>query len=152
MKTKHLVYTILILAFGSLIFYRIQKNKSTEDKGGPGGKGPGAGGGKGGAMPAMRVSGIVLKPQKFANSLSVSGSIDANEQVAIRSEVPGLVRTISFQEGSNVSKGQVLLKIDDSELRAQLAQAQTKQSLAAENERRAKLLLQKEAISQEEYD
>jgi membrane fusion protein (multidrug efflux system) len=152
MKTKYLIYALLILALGSLIFYRIQKNKAEEGKGGPGGKGPGAGGGKSGGMPAMRVSGIVLKSQKFANSLSVSGSIEANEQVAIRSEVSGLVRNISFQEGSNVSKGQVLLKIDDSELRAQAAQAQTKQSLAAENERRAKLLLQKEAISQEEYD
>jgi membrane fusion protein (multidrug efflux system) len=33
-----------------------------------------------------------------------------------------------------------------------LSQANTKESLASENERRAKLLLQKEAISQEEYD
>jgi membrane fusion protein (multidrug efflux system) len=37
-------------------------------------------------------------------------------------------------------------------LRAQLGQAKTKESLASENERRAKLLLQKEAISQEEYE
>ena len=59
---------------------------------------------------------------------------------------------IYFTEGTNVSKGQVLLKVNDIELRAQLSQAQTRQSLASENERRAKLLLQKEAISQEEYD
>ena len=108
--------------------------------------------GPGGGAPAMRVNGIVLKPQQFANTLSVTGSIEANEQVEIRGEISGLVRSISFQEGSTVSKGQVLLKIDDSELRAQLAQAQTKQQLAAENERRAGLLLEKEAISREEYD
>ena len=42
--------------------------------------------------------------------------------------------------------------MNDVELRAQLGQAKTKEGLAAENERRAKLLLQKEAISQEEYD
>jgi membrane fusion protein (multidrug efflux system) len=46
----------------------------------------------------------------------------------------------------------VLLKVNDIELRAQLSQAMTKQGLAAENERRANLLLKKEAISQEEYD
>ena len=91
----------------------------------------------------MRVNGIVVKPQQFANILSVTGSIEANEQVEIRGEVSGLVRSISFQEGSKVNKGQVLVRIDDSELRAQLAQAQTKQSLAAENERRAGLLLKK---------
>jgi membrane fusion protein (multidrug efflux system) len=46
----------------------------------------------------------------------------------------------------------LLFKVNDTELRAQLSQSNTKESLAAENERRAKLLLQKEAISQEEYD
>ena len=149
MKVKHIVYALLILGFGALVAYRIKANKS-EGAGGPGG---GKGGpGKGGAMPAMRVDGVVVQPQAFSNSLAVTGSIEANEQVAIRGQVSGLVRSISFEEGSKVSKGQVLLKIDDSELRAQLAQAQTRQSLAAENERRAGLLLKKEAISQEEYD
>lgn len=64
----------------------------------------------------------------------------------------GLVRSINFQEGGYVSRGQVLLRIDDSELRAQLSQALTKEQLSAENERRAGLLLKKEAISREEYD
>lgn len=149
MKTKYLIYALLIIALGSLVFYRISKNKSREQLGGPGG---GKGGPGKGPQPAMRVDGIVLKPRPFANSLSVSGSIEANEQVEIRSEVPGVVRGIHFEEGSPVKAGQLLLKIDDSELRAQLAQAQTKQSLAAENESRARLLLQKEAISREEYD
>jgi membrane fusion protein (multidrug efflux system) len=45
-----------------------------------------------------------------------------------------------------------LFTVNDLELRAQLAKVQTAQRLAAENERRAKLLLEKEAISQEEYD
>ena len=100
----------------------------------------------------MHVSGIVVKPQTFDNNLSLSGSIEANEQVEIRSEVSGIVENIYFQEGSNVTKGQVLFKVNDIELKAQLRQAATKESLASENERRAKLLLQKEAISQEEYD
>ncbi|WP_242926950.1 efflux RND transporter periplasmic adaptor subunit [Pontibacter vulgaris] len=152
MKVKHIVYAILILGFGALVAYRITKNKSEGAGGGPGGGGPGGKSGKGGGMPAMRVNGVVVQPQSFSNSLSVTGSMEANEQVAVRGQVSGLVRSISFNEGSKVSKGQVLLKIDDSELRAQLAQAQTRQSLAAENERRAGLLLKKEAISREEYD
>ena len=145
MKIKYIIYAILILGLGALVAYRIKQNKA-ESAGGPG-AGPG-----GGARSAMRVSGVVVEPQNFANSLSVSGSIEANEQVQIRTQISGLVRSISFEEGSQVSKGQVLLKIDDAELNAQLTQAQTRQSLAAENERRAGLLLQKEAISREEYD
>ncbi|HEY4652623.1 MAG TPA: efflux RND transporter periplasmic adaptor subunit [Pontibacter sp.] len=146
MKIKYIVYTLLILGFGSLVAYRIMQNKN--EGGGP--KGPGGPGG--GMQQAMRVSGVVLQPQSFDNTLSVTGSIEANEQVQIRPQGSGVVQSISFQEGSRVNKGQVLVKIDDSELRAQLAQAQTRQSLAAENERRAELLLKKEAISREEYD
>ncbi len=159
MRTKYIVYTLLIVIFGSLVAYRIVKNKS-DNAANAGGRGGGGGGGAkggkggkgGGPQGPMRVQGIIVTPQRFSTNLSVSGSIEANEQVQIRSEVSGLVRSINFKEGSQVSKGQVLLKIDDSELRAQLAQAITRQELAAGNEHRAGLLLKKEAISQEEYD
>src|SRR5688572_30701193 len=153
MKIKYIVFTVLLLGFAALVVYRINKNKEIAGAGGPGGKGGGKpGAGPGGGAPPMRVNGVVLTPRDFSNSLAVTGSIEANEQVEIRSEVSGLVRSISFDEGSSVTKGQVLIKIDDAELRAQLSQAQSRQSLAAENERRAKLLLEKEAISREEYD
>lgn len=142
MKVKYIVYTLLILGFGAFIFYRIQENKSQDQEGKD----------KGGKNKSMIVSGIVVQPQTFDNNLSLSGSIEANEQVEIRSEVSGIVESINFQEGNTVNKGQLLFKVNDLELRAQLRQAQTKESLASENERRAKLLLQKEAISQEEYD
>jgi membrane fusion protein (multidrug efflux system) len=141
MKIKTLVYTLLVIGLVGLIGYRITKNS--------GAKGPKD---KGKDEQPITVSGTVVKLQTFDNNLALSGSIEANEQVEIRSEVSGIVKTINFQEGSNIAKGQVLLKVDDIELKAQLAQAKTKQNLASENERRAKLLLQKEAISQEEYD
>lgn len=142
MKTKYLVITLLVLVLGGMIGYRITKNKAENEKGND----------KNGKKPPMIVSAVVVKPQDFSNTISLSGSIEANEQIEIHSEVSGIVESISFTEGSQVSKGQVLLKVNDIELRAQLVQAKTKESLASENERRAKLLLQKEAISQEEYD
>lgn len=142
MKLKTIIYTLLILGFIAFITYRIVENKS-------GAAGPK---GKDKKNESMTVNGIVVKAQTFDNTLSLSGSIEANEQVDIRSEVSGIVEGIYFQEGSNVSKGQLLFKVNDLELRAQLQQAKTKEGLASENERRAKLLLQKEAISQEEYD
>lgn len=141
MKIKTLVYALLIIGLVGLIGYRITKNSDTK-----GSKD------KGKEEKPITVSGSVVRLQTFDNNLSLSGSIEANEQVEIRSEVSGIVTTIYFQEGSNVAKGQVLFKVNDLELKAQLAQAKTKESLASENERRAKLLLQKEAISQEEYD
>ncbi|MFV5693294.1 efflux RND transporter periplasmic adaptor subunit [Flavobacterium sp. LT1R49] len=142
MKIKYLVYTLLLVGIGGFIAYRISTNMSKN----------GDSKDKNGKDKPMNVSGIVVKTQTFDNNLSLSGSIEANEQVEIRSEVSGIVEGIYFQEGSNVSKGQVLFKVNDIELRAQLRQMTTKEGLASENERRAKLLLQKEAISQEEYD
>jgi membrane fusion protein (multidrug efflux system) len=142
MKTKYFIYALLIIGFGSFIGYRIFENKQDSNSNNS----------KSGKPTAMRLAGIVVQPENFDNNLSLSGSIEANEQVEIRSEVSGIVESINFQEGSTVSKGQLLFKVNDRELRAQLSQANTKESLASENERRAKLLLQKEAISQEEYD
>lgn len=133
---------MLILGLGAFIAYRIIENKSEKEE--QKGKGP--------QNKVTTVSGIVVQPQTFDNNLSLSGSIEANEQVEIRSEVSGIVEGIYFEEGKNVTKGQVLLKVNDIELKAQLQQVITREKLASENERRAKLLLQKEAISQEEYD
>lgn len=142
MKIKNFIIAIIVIALGGMIAYRITKNKAENDKGND----------KNGKKPATPVTFYVVKGQDFSNTISLSGSIEANEQIEIRSEVSGIVENIAFTEGSAVSKGQVLFKVNDIELRAQLAQAKTKESLASENERRAKLLLQKEAISQEEYD
>lgn len=141
MKTKHIVYILLIIGIIALIAYRIMDNReianSSKNTGGPSVK---------------TVTGLVVKPEKFTDNLSLSGTLEANEQVEIRSEITGVVEAINFDEGSQVSKGQVLLRVNDTEMRAQLSQVLTAQQLASENERRAKLLLEKQAISQEEYD
>ena len=144
MKLKSLLLTILLLLFVGFIGYRIKSNsdKSSSNASKPSGD----------KKPITNVNGILVQAENFSNVISVSGSIDANEQVEIRSEVSGIVENIYFKEGTNVTKGQTLFKVNDIELRAQLAQAITKKNLAGENERRAKLLLEKEAISQEEYD
>jgi membrane fusion protein (multidrug efflux system) len=142
MKIKNLIYVLLIILLGSFIAYRIISNKSKNEESKN----------KSDKDSPTTVIGQVLKTATFDNNLSLSGSIEANEQIEIHSEVSGIVEGIYFDEGTNVKKGQVLFKVNDIELRAQLQQAITKEGLAAENARRAKLLLEKEAISQEEYD
>lgn len=139
MKVRTIVYILLVIGIGALIAYRI---KSNAEVGKSGGSGPN--------IPT--VSGMVLRPQTFKDNISLAGTLEANEQIDIRSEVSGVVESINFKEGSKVTQGQVLLKVNDIELRAQLSKAQTAKKLASENERRAKLLLEKQAISQEEYD
>lgn len=147
MKTKYIVYTILVILIGVFVAYRMNKNKAQKV-----GAGAGVGRGPGGPASVLTVNGIVTKAENFSNSLAIAGTIEANEQVDIRSEVSGLVTDIQFNEGTNVSKGKVLVKINDLELQAQLSQALTRQKLAMETEYRAGKLLEKEAISKEEYD
>jgi len=142
MKLKNLIYALIIIVLGGFITYRVMSNKSKNDESKKFGD----------KDKPTTVTGIVVHTSTFDNNLSLSGSIEANEQVEVHSEVSGIVEGIYFTEGTYVNKGQVLFKVNDIELRAQLKQAQTKEGLAAENERRAKLLLQKEAISQEEFD
>ncbi|NBL63592.1 efflux RND transporter periplasmic adaptor subunit [Flavobacterium sp. NST-5] len=141
MKFKHIIYTVLILGIGGLIAYRISSNKENKEKNA-----------KGSGKKETVVSGIVAQKSEFADNLTLSGTLEANEQILVRSEVSGIVEQIFFNEGSQVSQGQILFKVNDVELRANLIQTKTAQTLASENERRAKLLLEKEAISREEYD
>ncbi len=140
MKLKHLIISILLLSLIGLIIYRISANKSQASPQGVR------------TQQALQVDGLIITPQYFEDNLTLSGSLEADEQVELRSEVSGIVQSIHFQEGSSVQKGQVLLKINDIELQAQLIQATTQEQLASENSRRAGLLLEKQAISQEEFE
>ena len=141
MKVKNFFYFLLIVGIGAFIVYRVSANKEINNQGK-----------QKNINSAVPVTGMILKPQEYTDELSLSGSLEANEQTEIRSEVSGLVESINFEEGSKVTKGKVLLKVNDVELRAQLSKAKTAENLASENLRRAKLLLEKQAISQEEYD
>lgn len=152
MKKRYIVYVVLALGLAWLVYYRISANKKIEGKGAgaSAGKGKDDKGSKG--APSLAVDGIIVKASTFNNDLEITGAIDANESVVLKSEVSGLVTGIYFQEGTTVSKGSVLVKINDRDIQAQLNEALTKQKLSATNENRAKQLLQKGAISQEEYD
>lgn len=141
MKKRYILFSILILGIIALIIFRVLANEKTNSK--PADKK---------MVSSMSVEGSIMKPQIFMDNLSLSGTLEANEEIDIRSEVSGIVESINFEEGSKVSQNQVLFRVNDVELRAQLSKVKTAQLLASENQRRAKLLLEKQAISQEEYD
>ena len=145
MKIKYITYALLIVGLGILVGYRINKNN----------KPPAGSSGREAASrgnTSTRVDGIIVRPRDYANSISVSGSVDANEQVQLHSQVSGLVRKIYFKEGAEVKKGDLLLQIDNAELQAQYEQAIARENLASQNEKRSRTLLGREGISQQEYD
>jgi membrane fusion protein, multidrug efflux system len=98
------------------------------------------------------VDGVVLKPDSLRNIIRVTGSAIANAEVEMRSETSGLIIRMNLREGTRVSRGQLLVKINDAELRAQRRQFELEMTLAKDTERRQKQLFERGAISQEDYD
>lgn len=94
----------------------------------------------------------IVKPADFENTLQVSGSVISNEEVELRPETSGKVVKINFAEGSRVKKGDLLVKVNDAELQAQLQKTEIRMKLAEDKEYRQKILLSKNGISQETYD
>ncbi len=141
---KALIYVILAVVLGLLAFPKVKQYFFTDKPAGPGG--PGMGGG------ILPVEAIVVAPEPFERKLVVTGSILPSETIELRSEVSGKITAIYFEESKPVRRGQVLLKINDDELTAQLEKQKYNRKLNQDNEFRQRKLLEKEAISQEEYD
>ena len=80
----------------------------------------------------LPVTGIIAKNSVVAAGFPVNGSLLANEEVDLVAEIVGKVRKIYFQEGVAVKKGQLLLKVDDADLQAQLTRAEFQKKLLAE--------------------
>ncbi|MCX6169660.1 MAG: efflux RND transporter periplasmic adaptor subunit [Ignavibacteriales bacterium] len=104
----------------------------------------------GGAMIAVTVQ--IAKPSSFENTLQISGSVISNEEVDLRMETSGKITAINFKEGGKVNKGDLLVKVNDADLQAQLQKAEIRKKLAEEKEYRQRTLLEKKGISQETYD
>ncbi len=95
---------------------------------------------------------VNISRRDLIESLSLVGSLAANETAQLRAEISGQVLSVQFQEGDHVTKDQVLVKIDDAELRAQLGQAEASFHLAELNLKRSEDLAEARSMSQAEVD
>lgn len=100
----------------------------------------------------LQVEAKVIHPERIKNRIKITGAVLANESVAMRSEISGKIEKIYFEEGNKVKKGDLLLSINDDEIVAQLERLKYTQKLNEDIEYRLRQLLEKEAISREEYD
>lgn len=106
--------------------------------------------GRGGAAIAVNVR--IVSPTTFQNKIQATGSVISNEEVELRTETSGKVIYIGLKEGQKVKKGELLLKVNDADLQAQLLKAETRKKLAEDKEYRQRVLLEKKGVSQEVYD
>ena len=98
------------------------------------------------------VTAHIVSYEKLSNNVFTTGSILANEEVELRSEISGKIVEILFREGAFVSKGDLLVKINDSDLQAELRKAASKVKLIEDREARQRQLAQNQMISQEDYE
>ena len=76
------------------------------------------------------VSVIEVKTSTFKNFIEIQGKVDAEQNVQVNSQTPGIITNIMVTIGQNVSKGQVLAQLDDVVLRQSIAQVETQLDLA----------------------
>lgn len=100
----------------------------------------------------MEVEAFLVESQNLQNTISTTGSVMANEEVQLQSEVAGRVEKINFKEGDPVKKGQLLLAIDNEQYRARLQRVKVQLEQARKNQERQKELLDIEGVSQEVYE
>ena len=115
-------------------------------------------GGQGGfPPPAVSVAEVIVRDvipwEEF------TGRIEAKEVVLIHPRVGGVIEEISYREGDLVKKGDLLFIIDQQPFRAELnraeadlARARAQADLAQSEVRRAKNLVKRKLLSQDEYD
>jgi len=126
-----------------------------QQRGGPSAGGSQRGGtsGGGGRGMALNVNVKIVKPETLVNILPpITGVIIPDEEVDLTFESSGKITGIFFQEGSPVKKGQLLAKINDRPLQAELQKLQSQVQLAGDRVFRQKSLLEKDAVSKEAYE
>ena len=110
-------------------------------------------------MPAMPVDVQVITPEDAVVWDGFTGRIEPVEHAVIKPEVSGRITEIRFQDGENVSKGDILIVVDPAPLNAALAEAeaalqiaQSEAALAETEYQRARTLRDSDAISQGLYE
>ena len=105
----------------------------------------------GGAFAVQAIVGQV-QSQSISETLSLIGTLAANEIVDIKSETDGAVAEIPFQEGQLVKAGDLLLRLDEAKASATLDEAEANLKLSRATYERSRQLFQDKLISQQEFD
>ena len=102
--------------------------------------------------PPEAVTTVVTQEEEWPASLSGIGSVAAVHGVTVSADLPGMVGKIGFDSGHRVEAGDVLVELDTSQERAQLAAAEAQRDLVRLNLDRSRQLLDKGVVAQAEYD
>lgn len=103
-------------------------------------------------MPPLPVNAAIVREEVWQPEVASVGTVMAMQGTVIRTEAEGVVREISFEPGTTVQAGDVLVRLDADVELAQLRVAEAAAELARSSFKRAEGLIGKRSISQADYD
>ena len=122
----------------------------------PAGAKPPSPGGPAGApaapLVAMGVEVAAVQSADLRDDAQAVGSLKSRQNTVIRPETAGRVVALGFSDGSSVRAGQLLVQLDDSLQRAEIAQALAQVSIAQANHKRNQELVAQNFIAQRSLD
>jgi len=104
------------------------------------------------APPPATVTAAVVRSESWEDLITSVGSLEAVQGVMLTAELPGKVVRITFEPGTKVKAGDLLLQQDISSEEAQLRAAEAAVALAKLELERSRKLLTKKAVAQAKYD
>ncbi len=148
-STKIILFSAIGLLLAGMVFYpKIKKLYSSDsemeikkEKGGDKQK-----------KQPLAVNGLILSTQVLTDNFRTKGIILPDEEVDLSFEASGKITQILFAEGKSVCKGQLLAKVNDKPLQAELKKLESQLPLAQDRLYRQKTLLAKDAVSQEAFE
>lgn len=105
-----------------------------------------------GPPPTPKVEGYKVAITPYSDHIEIPGSLLANEATEIHPEISGRLTYLNAAEGKVVTKGTLLAKIFDGDLKAQLAKLETQLKVQRQTASRYEELLKIQGVSQQEYD
>jgi membrane fusion protein (multidrug efflux system) len=102
--------------------------------------------------PPEAVTTTMARQEYWPAELNAIGSVVAVQGVTVSADMPGIVEKINFSSGQRVRKGDLLVQLDTSQERAQLAAAESQRKLSGVNLERMRGLREKGVVSQAEFD
>jgi membrane fusion protein (multidrug efflux system) len=146
-KIKIALFIVIGLFIAGNVFLPQLKNRTSTDKPVETGKNNGQQ-----KRPPLNVNAKILTYETLQDIFRTKGVLIPDEEVDLSFETSGKITKILFKEGSFVRKGELLAKVNDAPLQAELKKLEAQLPLAQERVFRQKSLLAKDAVSQESYE
>ncbi|ARN21289.1 efflux RND transporter periplasmic adaptor subunit [Piscinibacter gummiphilus] len=150
MKKLHALVAVVGLASISVAAYVYQRQDGSRGK--DTASAPPAAGRPAGSDGPAAVEVARAGAMRLRDETSTVGSLRSRQGVMLRPEASGRIDKLGFSDGARVRRGQLLVQLDDTLQRAQLAQAKAQASIARTNLQRNRDLASQNFVSQSAVD